>query len=297
MSSYDLAISMDQTTLNGTLSQTFGLPRLAHLFTGQLNETVLGKPATVTWTIQQAPQISLAQPTTAQWKAAIDAAGGAPTPVTNAGILTLPALKLVFSYDGESGNTTIPASVIWTWAVSGGTLTLTPLAAIVDTSGMSPAAQTIVQYIVLPLVMQQAQTYVKTIALPSVQYGGLNFGTPAAAITADRVIMVAAVAGQPTPAIPDASTLPSDPLFIQVSQNALQSAATAHLNALIGQSKSFSGSKYGADYSGSVTLQNGTITLGTPDPTQVSGTVGYGLTASASVGGALCGMDAAASSL
>jgi len=297
MSGYDLAVSMDQNTINGVLSQAFGLPRLANLFTGTITQDVLGSQASVTWTLNQAPVLSLAEPAANLWNAAVDAQGGHPTQVATSGLITFPSMGLTYNYAGESGTTTIAPSAIWTYTINGADVTVTPVGVILDTSGMSPNVQAIVQYIILPLVMQQAQTYTKTIQLPSGTYGGVSFGTPAMTITNQRLIMVAAIQGQPTPAIPTLSTLPTAPLFIQVSQAAAQAAATAGANSYVGQKKTFSGSGQSADYNGAAVMNAVTITLGSTDPTQVSATITYGLTCDVSIGDGTCGISAASGSM
>lgn len=293
MNGYDLAVSMDEATINSLLAQTFGLSRLAGLFTGTMTQEIAGVTATVTWTVQQAPQIGLTAPTSTQWNQAIDSQGGNPEAVPNAGILSLPALNIQYTYGGATGGTTLPATAIWTWSMSGGSLTLAPLAAIVDTSGMSSTEQTIVSFVVLPLVMEQAGTYTKTIALPTIDQYGASFGTPNFNIADDRLIMVAAVTGEPAPAVPDASVLPSDPLFIQISQRALQNA----LNNALTQTYSFNGNKFTADYTGTVSAVGSSLAVSATDPTQITGTLDYQLTCSATVLDGSCGVSAAASAM
>jgi hypothetical protein len=72
MNGFDLAVSMDEATVNSLLAQTFGLSRLAGLFTGTMTQEIAGVTATITWTVQQAPQIGLTAPTSTQWNQAID---------------------------------------------------------------------------------------------------------------------------------------------------------------------------------------------------------------------------------
>ncbi|WP_372394263.1 hypothetical protein ABMY26_04290 [Azospirillum sp. HJ39] len=296
MNPYDVAIGLNQDTLNSVLNQAFGLSSLSSLFSNTNSVPIEGQQATVEWTVNQAPQISLTQPTSSQWSNAIDSSGGPPAVVPNAGTLTLPSLTLNYTYGGSSGTPTVNPTLIWTWSVADGVLTLTPYGLELTGTGASDA---LITYLLLPTIMGSAKNYMQVITLPTAQLGsaiGIELGPANFTVSSSQLLMVAAIQGQPIPDIPDASSLPSDNLFVQLSTAAMNAAAQSAAKSQVDGSHPVSGSGFTAEYTGTLDASKSSITLGSnPLDFNLSSTLSISVSATFLDG--ICSASSAATSL
>lgn len=245
MSNYDLAVSMDQATLDRVIATLFARPSLRRkLFSGSQSIDVLGAPVTVDWEVQQAPQLSLRPPSAQQWQNAIKQDGGTPQPTEGAFVVRVPKLKVSRkSASGETGQATISPEVIVAARTRNRRLSLEPVAVVIDLSRASEADKQIYRNVVVPQVLRMAGAVLSDAPIPTIQYQGVAFGPPAFAVGNGRIVAVANLRGEPVPAAPSPATMPGGSFYVLLDRQVLEQTARRIARELQGESASTSGSQ------------------------------------------------------
>jgi len=287
--SFDVAISLDEGTLNRIVAVLYARPGLRNgLFTGSRTATVLSEQVTVGWDVQAVPVVQLVPPTPEQWTAAVKGDGStAPIPSTNAFLISFPRLSVTRTLPGGTvQQATVPVEAICTVGLRNNQLVLDAEAAVVDLSQAPAFDRAFVYPVLIPEVLNMADSLVSGQQVPALSFGGLTFGDAALAVGGSRLVAVANLQGSPAPDAPDPASLPAGEFYVLLSSSAMTQVAAQGAAGLQGKQGAASGSQgFGigtASYQASATLTRVSATP-TPDLTAVSAQVSVEVSASAGV--------------
>jgi hypothetical protein len=285
---FDLALSMSEDSLNMALGSLFERPSLrASVFSGRLRGS--GLPLSVDWSIDRAPQVSLDPPTSAQWADAVKADLTVPEPAADALVVTIPVLSLLRERgDGSVDHSTTSVAAICVLTVTGSTIAIKPLAAVVDLSAALPVDRALLRAVIIPKALQIAAQLFTGLAIPVISVLNVGFTAPVLTIGRGRITGVANLVPKDLPAALDPAVHDNltGPLALLLSREAMQQTATAGLASFAGATRSTTGSADftvgTAGYSASVTVHGGSITVG-PDPRRLSASLNLTTEAGAGV--------------
>ena len=268
MSNYDVAVGLTGAVIQQALGVVYS-KLYPSVFKGATSTTVAGKPVEVSWDVQAAPTLVFRPP----------AAGAAlmiphlaahgyvpPAGLTHDDIATMllgvltEANVFQVCFDPVVIQTTgsapvkAPITVVVELNVANNTVTFHPLTATADPS--NPIDKLILNAVILPQVLAMAQTLLSGISIPSPSVEGVTLGPVNAAIQDGRLVMLANLAGKPSPAVP-ADEWPGTPFFAAVSSDAclaVARAATAGVSKSMTTGGSVGSSLGGASYNASATM-------------------------------------------
>ena len=287
MSTFDVAICLGQQSLTTITAALYKRPNLrARLFRGCHSAPVEGIQANVTWDVQQPPKFNLNPPPPNLWANAIAANGVKAPPSANAFVVTLPALNVSLGSAGAPPvATTTSVDVICSIALSGRTVTLSPVGVVVDLSHATPTDQIIYKAILIPQLLAQIATLLSGQHIPKIDFQGLSFGNATLLVEGGRVVGAAFLEGRP--GVPDAASLRSAPpgeFYVLLGGDALQHVVQSGVQPLRGKTESVHGSaSFGignASYSASLRLDSLNAQVKTPTTLRVQA----GVTLAASAG-------------
>ena len=267
MSNYDVAISMDQATLNRIVTSLFARPALrSKLFSGTQTATFAGVNATVGWEVQEAPVLNLQAPAPSMWQHAVKQDGGTQPPSANAFVLHLPKLKVSRNVStGGVQETVVPLDVICTAGLANNQLRYNALAVVVDLSSASAFDQAIYKAIIIPKVLQMASSILGNQHIPNLDFHGTQFGPVVLSIGNGRIAGVANLAGKPAPVNPSFDSIPSLPFAVLLSQQVVQQVAQQGSQGLQGKTANTGGSQsFGigdASYNASLRIDRVSVTV------------------------------------
>jgi hypothetical protein len=286
-SSADLFLGVSAPALDQWLSSLFGTPALREsLFSGTTTQDLPGTgTTTVTWSLQAAPTVTLADPGPL-WQTAIGPNGGAPpAQVPNAFTVQLNQLNLMLTMPNQPAEATATnATVLVAAGMSGSLLQISPLGLVVDLDQLSPNEETIYHYIVIPKIMQIVHTALGGYQIPQLSPLGVALSAPSLAVS-NGILLTAMNLGGTTPGTPELDGPPSDPVFLLASASAVQAFVNAGVQQLAGTNRSVGGSdSFGigsASYNASVTLDSVSVQVNSGDLTQATAQVNVSAGASA----------------
>lgn len=217
MATFDVAVGATGTGINTILSSLYASPAAqTALFNGSETETIdpIG-PVTATWAIQAAPTVSFTPPTAEQWAAAYPTAKG-PLPTGNVLTLVVSAATLGATYGGQTLSGTSWINVYATFTLTGGTLSVAAQAVAFDTTQMSKFDQAVVGNLLVPAILQFANSALSAIAIPQIpEVVGVTLQTPVAEIINGGLVIAAAM--QSSAAVDlTGYTAPTDDLYALV---------------------------------------------------------------------------------
>jgi hypothetical protein len=290
MSNYDVAISIDQATLNRVIATAFGRQSLrSKLFSGRQTITFQGVQVTVGWEVQQVPTLSLTPPSTQQWQNAIKQDGGAAQPMQNAFVVNIPQLKVTMeNTSGKIEEATTSVEAICTISINAlnNKLSLDPVALVVDLSQASAFDKVIYRTFLIPQVLHMADSLLSDEQFPDIDFKGIRFGPAVLIVGTGRIVAIANLQGKPAPSAPPADSFPDGPLYILLSREAMQQVVSRGTQDLRGKRVSASGSRDftvgKANYNVSLQFDSVSASL-TNDLTVVNASLGVSVSASAGV--------------
>lgn len=289
MSSYDIAISMNETSVDRILSSLYGKPGIRNtIFKGTKTSTVMDVEVILGWDVLSPPTVSLYPPSPQQWKAAVKGDGDAPAPVTNAFLVNFPKVQVSKkSTSGSADSTDKRIQAICTAKMQSGQLSIDAQAVIVDLAGASDLDSAIYRLVLIPQVLKVADSLFSDKQIPDVGYDGVSFGEPSIAVGSGRLVGVANLSGKSAPAAPDTASLPNGNFYVLLSRDAMAQIANNGVAGLRGKSASTSGSKgFGlgdAKYDASVRLVTISVRLSDGNLTTIPADVQIQASASAGV--------------
>ncbi len=290
MSNFDVAICMDQGSLNQVINSIFNRQSLrAKLFNGSQSTTLAGVQVQVGWEVLVPPTVTLTPPTAEQWSSSVKRDGSTAQPTGNAFMVTFPQLHVLRTKsNGEQSEATTSVEAICTVAIVNDRLSITPLAAIVNLSGATDFDTVIYKAIIIPQVLNMAGQMLAGEQIPAISFQGVSFGPLTLGVGGGRLIGVAALVGQPTPQPPDPGSLPGGaPFYVLLSPAALNQMASVGVQQMAGKGASTSGSQgFGigsADYNASIRLDNASAGIDPGDLTMINAQVGISAAASAGI--------------
>ncbi|GAB5447540.1 hypothetical protein [Gymnodinialimonas sp.] len=182
--------------LNGVLADLFKNPTAQQkLFNGKVTKDIsnLGS-VTAEYGVLEEPVVTFVPPTQAQWDAAHKISQTTPKPNMDMYGLSLPKNHFKMTSPGVSTplEATGAITVYGTFALTKGTLSLSPVALELDESEFSNVDKFIVNGIIIPQVLSMAQKMLDAIPLPALpDVGGVTFQPPVGAIIAQKSLAVA----------------------------------------------------------------------------------------------------------
>lgn len=212
MSTFDVAIGLDQTSINGVISQLFDNATLkAKIYQGNVTKDIspLGN-VSLTYTVNAAPTIVLAAPAKSDWDKALPADGPA-YPASNAFQLSLSNVTVEFTVASAKPVTAMGSiSVYGTLSVANDLLNLNVQKVLLDETDFSAVDQLIVNGIIIPQALEIAHNTVSGVAIPRIptfnqSIGGktvaLEFQDPVAGILDEQLIIATAIEGNAAPSL------------------------------------------------------------------------------------------------
>ncbi|MCP4217038.1 MAG: hypothetical protein GY765_20490 [bacterium] len=286
MNEFDVIIGMDSSTINKAIAQLYNRSDLRNrVFKGSVSQPIMGVTVTADYDVQQAPLVYLQSLTNAKdWQQCIKADGSAPQPTSNSFFLNFPKLKITQTTP-QSQEATIYVKTICTANISGNTLTFKAVAVLIDFSGLNQNTVTMYKAMIIPKVLQMANSIVSGISLPSLNFEGISLTTPGISIQSERLIVASNLSGRALTPI-GSSGWPDKPFFILCSPRMLQQLGNVAAGQAKGKNFSTSGSKGftvgDASYSAGGTINSISVSP-SPDLTVMNCRIGIGAHCSADV--------------
>jgi hypothetical protein len=288
MSTFDAAVGMDHTTLDGGIAQLYAAPDArAKLFKGSESGESGGLQYTASFDILAAPLFDLAPgpAITARWPASIDQTGSqpkGPLPTTNLFVLTFPSFeaKATIGTSKPVEGTANDVTVFCTVTIADGVATLKPLSVWLDESHMTGWDKLILNGVILKKVVTTAQQMLAALKIPPLTFteSGITVDFMPPVVTIQGGMLVLATSLTSTNRIDlTGFTWPAKPLFVLVSGNAITKIGNDALKTkLAGTSYSDSGSVAGgtAKWDASATIKSATMSSDESDRTRVSASIG-----------------------
>lgn len=193
MSNFDVAVGMTQTALDSTLADLFKNPvAKSKLFSGEVTKSLgsLGEVKMV-YEIIKAPTIVLKPPTSKQWGEAHKIKKGEKLPTGNVFQLLMSDVKGTVTYEGTDPIKAEGAIYVYgVFEVANNRLSLTPKAVWIDESKFSAWDKVIVNGILIPKILEIADSLLSGIPLPAIpSYAGLTFQDIVAEIVNDNELV------------------------------------------------------------------------------------------------------------
>ncbi|MEU2790294.1 hypothetical protein [Streptomyces sp. NPDC007100] len=273
---YDLLVTMNQSTLNSLVKQLHDIPGAAEkLFKGKMKVPVTKtETSEFQWALEQEPYVNLSVADDL-WKKAISPKGKPPEKVTGALHVRLPKLRVT----GPNIEDQVRAvDVICSLTTRADALAFTPLGAAVDLQNISNANDRMIyRHVIVPKALQASLAMVGTIALPHLDVAGVSFGNFALAAGSGRIAGAANMADKAPATTPDPSQAADVPFEIHLSPAAAERAINHELAKYAGAWETTKGSTtFGigrAEYEGGMRATQLYATVDTSDPLQVTATL------------------------
>lgn len=287
MSAFDVAICMDQSTLQRIIAALYAQPGFRQdLFSGGGSVTVAGVPLSVAYDVLAAPTVTLEAPTAAQWQSAIQADGTQAQPTGNAMVLHLPQVRVTRSPGSpQAASTVVAFDAIAVVSLSAGQLRISPVGVCIDLSSASTTDQTLFRGLIIPRILTQIGALLAAESVPNISLQGARFGDAVLVLGSGRLAAVANLQGRPAPAAPSPQSLPPVPFCVLLSQTAMQAVAATATAGLRGKQLEQSGSaSFGigtAQYTARLSVDS--LSVSVQSPTTVQANAGLSASASASV--------------
>ncbi|MDR3034100.1 MAG: hypothetical protein LBV78_13485 [Kitasatospora sp.] len=274
MADYDLAVSLHQDALNPTLAALYDRPALkAALFRGTVPAQAGGpdRPGgpESRWAVLRAPVLSLDPPADDDWQHAIKRRPPAARPTADALVVGFPQLQVTYgdvSFDKA-------VRVVCTLAIHRHTLTVVPVAAIVDLTGATDWDRFLYTRMIGPRLLNLGATLIGGITLPHVKVAGAEFGEITLRVGGGRILGAARLAGEGSARLPPPQSLPDAPFYVLLSPRAVRRAAQNTLDAFSGQRHDTSGEAgFGigtARYRAGIALRSAQVQVD-PDPADIA---------------------------
>lgn len=248
MSSFDLAVGIDGTTMNAAAATVYG-SLYPKVFTGSQHVAREGLEFDVSWDVLAPPTFVLEPPDDGAAIVAEHLSGARlrllPEGVTTQHVVDLyvaeledttfqmhlSTMKMTVSGEGGSGTDDVTVTIYVHAESSAGVMSLKPVKAVGTTS--NPVDDYFLNHVILPQAMEIASTVLSGVALPPLTFPGVSLTPPAMLVARDHVIALANLAGKPVPEPPFPSEWPSAPFFALMSDDAkltIARVATSNIN-------------------------------------------------------------------
>lgn len=288
MSAFDVSICIDESTLNGIVASLYGRPSFrSKLFSGNQPIQIAGVNATVGWSVEAPPLVSLNAPTKAQWDASVKKDGTLTAPIAPAIVVHIPQIKVQKTASGSVMETTTSFDAICTVRLSQNSITIEPLAVVIDLTQASKIDKVIYDKILIPRILDMVGTMLSGRQLPNIQFQGVSFGPFVLAAGNGLLAVAANLAGKPVPQSPAIGSLPRGRFSVLMSPETMQLLADQGTRSLQGKSTGASGSQsFGigkASYHANVQLNSVSASVSPTELTTVNASIGVQVSASAGV--------------
>lgn len=288
MSTFDIAVCIDEVTLNKIAASLFGRQSLrGKLFSGSQSILIAGVNASVGWSIEAPPLVSLNPPTPAQWAASVKKDGTALQPAENAFLVHIPHIKVQKSASGGVTEADTSFDAICTASLVQNAITIVPLAVVIDLSQASKIDKVIYDKILIPRVLDMVGSMLSGRQLPNIDFQGATFGPFVIAVGGGLLAAAANASGKPAPQTPSIGSLPKGRFSVLMSPETMQTLANKGTSSLQGKSTGASGSQsFGigkANYSANVRLNSVSASVSPSDLTSVNASIGVQVSAGAGI--------------
>ncbi|MEM9556466.1 MAG: hypothetical protein AAGC60_19570 [Acidobacteriota bacterium] len=304
MSQFDVALGMDETTLDQGIAGVFANPDANQkIFHGSTSGERHGVKYKVKWSLHESPTIDLTPPSDAEWTASIDVDGKKQTgsPPLHTFQLLCDSFTGKLTLAGAPVKGTAKVAVFAQAAIHGDTLTITPLSVWVDATptGWNEA------YIVtaIKMVLRQMGEMLAGIDIPPLSFTDegvtISLTDPVLAITegsTPRLVLAASLVSKGSVDIVGV-TWPDKSLFLLFSDDLVQNVVDQVQDQLVGQETKGSGTKdkvLAYDYTAKVTSFS--ARQQNADKAKLDASVGFGLDANITAAG-VCPISAATSNM
>ena len=287
MSNYDLLVGLNQDRLNLITQQAYASEALRQsLFVGAESGSYSGVSYSLNWQVASAPELSLREPTSDEWRQAIKEDGKTVAPQSSAFLVDIQKLSLKLKTDTENLDTTIPVQAICTAGTHGNTLVISALAVIVNLGNASALDRFVISRVLIPGILKMLNRALSGLQIPSISFAGISLTPPVVELRDKYLLAAFNLVKDGTPAIGDAQ-IPSDSFFALLSNELVQSAVDYEVRSNIqGQQFNKSGSEGAAGFSANYHAWgkiNGLSVKTTSTPTKLSADASISMSASAGI--------------
>ena len=312
-SNYDIAIGVDDTTINTAIAALYNNSTTREeYFKGSYSKDVSGQgEAKLTYDILQAPTVTLAPPSQDDWSAAIQkdstsSDASSPTPPIPADCFQVHFPSISGSESIDDGTPIDAKGELYVYLAAGlndNVLSLDPVAVWFDTSGFSAWDAWFIPTVVVPAALQMASTILDKIKLPALpSYQSVSFNAPILSITNQQLVLATTLTTTKDAASLDGFSTPDQSYYALISSDAITAVANAGAKSMLnvpqtGSEKTGDDATAWAKGSYSVSLKSFSATADTTDPTKVSVSISADISVSGSAGGAIvaaCALSTAA---
>jgi len=235
MSTYDVAVGLDEVTLNKALAQVFGHAGFQEKVARgkQQTSTPIGE-INITWELKAPPTVSFAKVPEDRWRTAIKGLHDKELPASNVLTLVCPELYAEIEYaDGARESDTTEVNLFAHLKVAHGKMTVDPFGVWVDQSKLAEIQSSALNALVF-FGLELAETALTDLALPPMPSElGVELGPPAAAIDGSRLIVGLAL--KPGKVELTGGEWPSAGLFVLGSHALVNGLVRAQLHQVRGQ--------------------------------------------------------------
>jgi hypothetical protein len=235
MSTFDVAVGLDEATLNKALAQLFGHAGFQEkVARGQQTVPTPADEIHIRWDLQAVPTLSFAKPSEARWKAAIKGLHDQKLPDPNLFTLVCPSLFVELKYaDGNTESDVMEVHLYAHLQMAGGKVTVDPYGAWVDRATLKEIQFDVFSALVF-FGLEMAEKALTNLALPSLPADlGVNLGPPTAVIDGQRLVVGMALS--PDTVDLGGATWPEAPLFVLGSHALVNGLVRGQLHRVGGQ--------------------------------------------------------------
>lgn len=240
MSNFDILIGLSETEISNFVVQYHANPPASdNPFKGRMELEVLGKPVVIEWHVVSSPAVILEKPDCDVWLAA-QGRDGLTNQEANRHCPKQPMLQLKFpqldlSWGGVGSDLSagtsknVIAHAIMNFEPSAMGIELVALT--LDQSEFGEIDKQLFNLLVLPVIFEKAEEALTVIHLPDLSLDELSFN-PLLINQVDRCLVGATtLTTNPDPLDVTSVTVPSDPVFILLSETVINTALTSGLSA------------------------------------------------------------------
>ncbi len=235
MNTFDVAVGLDEATLNKALAQLFGHAGIQEkVARGQQKVPTPVGEIQISWELRAPPILSFQRPTPAQWQEAIKGLHDQELPAHNLFTLVCPDLWVGLEYaDGKSESEALEVRLYAHLQVANGKVTVDPYGVWLDRSRLQKIQFDAFSALVF-FGLEMAEKAVTDIALPEFPPElGVRIGQPVAEIDGQRLIVAAALS--PRVVDLDGATWPAAGLFLLGSHDLVNGLVRSQLHRVDGQ--------------------------------------------------------------
>ena len=257
------------------------------VFSGTQNDSFEGQSFTASWSIGAPPSFDLRSPATDEWNNSLKADGTQTMPTPNCFIININALNVNLVLAGVPKQSTIQLSAVCSASTSGNAVALHADAVIIDLSNSKPIDKYMIKHILIPKVLDFANTTLKGMHIPIPSFMGVTLTPPSISILNKSLITGFNLAGRPQPDLTGVP-LPGTSFFALASPALVQQVVNYVVtNNLRGKQFSTSGSEgaagFSADYNASGTVNSITANISSSNLTTLNATINASLTATGGI--------------